>query len=412
VPVALQRLDGDTFATIATQRTDTRGRFTFTTTVPSGRTSASYRVWFRRRSTPIRTVVTGTTTRVTMDPDPTKEPIDRIGANLDAISGDGRLVAYDSQGVSYLWNRETRSSEPVFGPDAPSVSGECLSYDGRYVAYSSHPSGYVGKNSTGDVILLDRATGATTWITSDNVGSLWPSLSGDGLAIAFESLSTRLSQHDTNDGVDIFLWDGRTGRLHRVTAGNGISWGADISADGRWVTFESTASNLVRHDTNEHSDVFLWDSFTGRTRRIARAHSVTGSSTVSGDGRFVAYAASPYDPDRSSSQTWDVYIWNRLTGRSRRVTAVAGNTRSPQISDDGGHVAYTSHASGLVPGDERHDGKQIFVWDRVTGTTTRIVRDLNSLSPRVSSDGSHVAYDSGDLDMINGPPDVYLWDRT
>ena len=61
--------------------------------------------------------------------------------------------------------------------------------------------------------------------------------------------------------------------------------------------------------------------------------------------------------------------------------------------------------------DGNNDGKVVFVWDRTTRTTTRIVNRLNSLFPLVSSNGAHVAYSSGDRDMINGPHDVYLWDR-
>ena len=112
-----------------------------------------------------------------------------------------------------------------------------------------------------------------------------------------------------------------------------------------------------------------------------------------------------------SASSPDSLCGRRDAGRSTRVTIVTDNVRDPRISDDGLHVVYSSPATDVAPGDGNRDGKAVFIWDRATRTTTRIVNQLNSLSPVASSDGTHVAYNSGDLDMINGPPDVYLWDR-
>ena len=81
------------------------------------------------------------------------------------------------------------------------------------------------------------------------------------------------------------------------------------------------------------------------------------------------------------------------------------------ISADGDHVGYRSHSTVLVPGDASGRQSDVFVWDRRTRTTTRVVNTLNSRGPVISGDGSHIAYNNGDLDGINGPEESHLWDR-
>ena len=124
-----------------------------------------------------------------------------------------------------------------------------------------------------------------------------------------------------------------------------------ISSDGRWVAFASSAKNLVAHDSNPHADVFLWSSETGRIRRITRGNTVNDAASLSADGRFVAYASREFDPDDPRSQLRDLYVWDRATGKTVRVTPVMGKTSLPMISDDGKYVVYQSRSTELVPGD-------------------------------------------------------------
>ena len=406
--VELERIDADGFVTVATAKTDRRGRFAFTTRVPADRTTASYRVASPGGVTAVRSVVTGTTTRLTQDPDPTKEPIDRIGAALAGMSGDGRFVYYhNSQDTAFVWDRSSHAAQPLADQGLGIISP---SYDGRFLA---HATGYTtcgSKNLDGGVAILDTTTGTSASIGEGIAGHLWPTISAGGTRVAFQSCSARLAGRDRNHAYDIFVGDAQSGQVQRATAGNAASWDPDLSADGRWVVFTSLASDLVTHDTNHHADVFLWDSRTGKLVRVSRPHQVGTSASVSETGRYIAYLSAEARKDRPS-QMKDVYVWDRLTGRSTRVTAVTANTRDPQISDDGRHVVYSTPASDIVQGDGNFEGKVLFVWDRTTRTSTRIVNNLNSLYPLISADGAHVAYTSGDLDMINGPPDVYLWDR-
>ena len=145
-----------------------------------------------------------------------------------------------------------------------------ISGDGRYVAFESYATRLVHNDTNGerDIFVHDRKTGKTTRVsirsngTQGNNGSYDPSISGNGRYVAFESAATNLVQNDTNGMEDVFLHDRKTGKTTRVskrsngTQGNGESVYVSISGNGRYVAFESDASNLVKNDTNDDEDVF------------------------------------------------------------------------------------------------------------------------------------------------------------
>ncbi len=102
-----------------------------------------------------------------------------------------------------------------------------------------------------------------------------PAISADGLVVGFDSQATNLVGGDNNGAVDFFVHDRTTSRTTLVSVsskgklGNGASLGPAVSADGRFVAFESLASNLVGADTNSTRDVFIHDRVTGATTRVS-----------------------------------------------------------------------------------------------------------------------------------------------
>src|SRR5690606_11863360 len=137
--------------------------------------------------------------------------------------------------------------------------------------------------------------------TQADRNSLVPSISADGRFVAFQSVATNLVPGDTNGNNDVFVHDRQTGVTQRVSVasdgaqGNGISTTASISADGRFVAFQSAASNLVPGDTNGATDVFVHDRQTGVTERVsvasdgAQGNANTSEASLSADGRYVAF---------------------------------------------------------------------------------------------------------------------------
>ena len=102
-----------------------------------------------------------------------------------------------------------------------------------------------------------------------------PSISAEGRYVAFASLATDLVPGDSNELCDVFVHDQQTGQTTRISVasdgrqGNGDSIEPSISADGRYVAFESRATNLVPDDTKDDEDIFVHDRETGETFRIS-----------------------------------------------------------------------------------------------------------------------------------------------
>ncbi|MEO7837391.1 MAG: calcium-binding protein, partial [Acidimicrobiales bacterium] len=132
-------------------------------------------------------------------------------------------------------------------------------------------------------------------------GSTSPNMSGDSRFIAFESLATNLVAGDTNGVWDVFVHDKLTGATERVSVGNDESQAneqsvsPEVSADGRFVAFHSIATNLVPGDTNNRADVFIRDRQTGSTERLsvagggAQSDGQSSGASINADGRYVAF---------------------------------------------------------------------------------------------------------------------------
>jgi len=164
------------------------------------------------------------------------------------------------------------------------------------VAFSSWASNLVtGITSPAgqNVFVHDRQTSQTALVSVDSAGnwkhgfSEFPSISADGRYVAFQSDANFLVPEDNNVYRDIFVHDRQTRQTTRVSvdsagnAENSDSWYPSISADGRYVAFTSDASNLVPGDTNNAADVFVHDRQTGQTtRRASTVQGIRGPTPV------------------------------------------------------------------------------------------------------------------------------------
>ncbi len=381
-----------------------------------------------------------------------------------ALSADGRFVGFESS-ASDLVPGDTNGFTDIFVHDRQtgetsrvnvSSTGEqangnsssrSISADGRFVAFESSASNLVPGDTNGyrDVFVHDRQTGETSRVSvsstdqQGNDASRNPSVSADGRFVAFESSASNLVPGDTNGFRDIFVHDRQTGETSRVSVsstgqqGNDASLAPSTSADGRFVAFESSASDLVPGDTNGYRDVFVHDRQTGETSLVSvsstgeQGNGTSFEPSISADGRFVAFrsAASDLVPGDTNDK-WDIFVHDRQTGQTSRVsvssTGQQGNSHSgsPTISADGRFVGFESSASNLVPGDTNGE-PDIFVHDRQTGQTSRVSvsstgQQGNNLSwlPSISADGRFVAFSSAASDLVpgdtNGTFDIFVHD--
>jgi hypothetical protein len=222
-----------------------------------------------------------------------------------------------------------------------------------------------------------------------------PSFSDDARYVAFAGYSPDLVARDTNGARDVFLRDNSTSSVVLISVdssgmqGNGDSNHAVISKDGRYVAFQSWASNLVSGDTNGKSDIYLRDTVARTTILISRSTSgalsngTSRNPSISADGRYIAFESdatnlSPSAPDGLSQ----IYVRDVLDAKTRLVSMtssqVAGDAPSilPSISGDGTKVAFMSFATNLVTPDI-NGGPDILVGDAVSGTLERANVDQN-----------------------------------
>jgi hypothetical protein len=303
---------------------------------------------------------------------------------VHAAPGDLTRVSVDSTGAEA--NGNSRHSQ---------ISG-----DGRFVVFDSFATNLPG--GAGGLFLKDLLTGAIILISTDGENA---SISTDGRFIAFESFATNEVSGDTNGVADIFVYDRQSGVKTRVSVdssgaeANAKSLRPAISGDGRFVAFESDATNLVGNDTNGVTDIFVHDNQTGTTERIsltsdgAEANAISYDPSISGDGSVVVFSSNATNLDgNDTNNKTDIFTRTRSNGQTLRVSLNSSGIQADNgandasISADGRYVSFSSESENLMS-QAGLGFEHVFVRDRQTGITT-----LAS----AYSDGSQMIGDSED----------------
>jgi len=356
-------------------------------------------------------------------------------ADVSAV-GETTRISVDSKGKEATNFLRAGSTRPF------------ISADNRYVSFQSDAANLVAGDTNAflDIFVRDRLTRKTTRVSvasdgtqADN-GSRQSSLSGNGRFVAFNSSATNLVAGDTNAATDIFVHDRVKKTTVRVsvasdgTQGDKASAMPAISADGRFVSFRSTATNLVEGDTNNVDDIFVHDLLTKTTSRVTfgfdgkPTNGTSFKQTLSANGRFVAFQSSARNLVRGdTNELDDIFVYDRETKETTRVSVASdgkqGNNGGwhPAISADGRYVAFWSGSNNLVEGDTNFV-EDIFVHDRETKETTRVSvatdgtegRGPSETVPSISADGRYVGFRTWSAlaaNDDNGVDDVYVHDR-
>lgn len=384
------------------------------------------------------------------------------------LSEDGRYIAFyssasnlvsgDTNGVSDVFVRDiqagtTRRVSVSSGgtqSNAPSYDA-AISANGRYVTFISLATNLTALSDTPntyDVFLHDLQTGVTSGVSvsmNNTLGvrhSYHQTISADGRYIAFNSDVNNLVPNDLNARGDIFVRDMQTGQTSRISVGaggveaNGPSFYTGISDDGRYVTFHSSASNLVTGDTNGWSDVFVHDRQTSTTTRVSvtssGAQAINGDSFypgISATGRYVVFQSIATNLVGGDSNTqFDIFMHDRQTGQTSLVSVPSGggfpNGASVKavVSADGRFITYDSRATNLVSGDT-NSVSDVFLRDTQLGTTTRISVDSNgaqgvggeAVYPSITADGRYVTFASAASNLVvgdtNSALDIFLYEN-
>ena len=393
-----------------------------------------------------------------------------------AISADGSQVAFHGVASDLVAGvRDLNNGEDLFlytvaarasavaslhPPGMASVSPDAdsflrgLSADGRWTLFEGSAGnlvpGQVDGNGGSDVLLYDHTTrksllvsrSKNSPVTAGDAASYQGSLSADGRYVAFTSFATNLDPgvtdysdpSTTQRRFDVFLFDRDTGKtlaLSRSARHPGLTGDFDsskpvISADGRWVAFLSSATDLVPASSTATGNVYLYDRAAGALTRTNASATMIGNArplALSADGRYLlTLSRTGFTPMHT------VYLYDRVTRANTLVShdrngaaAGVGQDQTPALSADGRFVAFCSGRNDLgeVPGLDTNT----YLWDRESnavtflGGSTRSGSSATPCQPTLNADGRWVAFLSNAETPAPGftnparTPQVVLYDR-
>ena len=337
--------------------------------------------------------------------------------------------------------------------NADSLTSFDVSAGGRWVAFVSFASNLVSGDTNGraDAFVRDRLTGTTERVSLSSLGAeandavINLAMDDDGRYVAFTSYATNLAPGDVDTEADVFVRDRQSGTTTRI--GFSALDEIDISADGRYVVYNSLSSNIVPGDTNDGPDVFVHDRLLGTTERASidsagNQAEVAGNAyalqnlnaAISGDGNVVQFMSNATNlVANDTNGSWDTFVHDRTAGTTERVTVDSNENESHDptnpanqvpsdlgsLSFDGRYSTYVSHADDLVPSDP-HGGQDVFVRDRVAGTTEVVsIGDAPggpaAAPASINADGRYVVFWSCfavTTTDTNSRCDVYRHDRS
>lgn len=382
------------------------------------------------------------------------------------------LVAGDDEGAVDVFLRDLakglteRVSTAAGGGPAEGASGDSsegsISSNGRFVAFLSEAADLVpgDDNGVADVFVRDRKTGATVRSSTSPDGApttspaVAPRLSGNGRVVVFSTAADNLVRGDTNEQSDVFARELPKGAqpapgAERVSVfaagqrGTGASENGRVTANGRFLTYESVADNLVPVDENGAvRDVFWHDRKLGRVQLLSVALDGTGADGASDgavpadNGRLVVFRSDATDLVAGDTNgLGDVFLRDVKNGTTRALSrtpaggAADGASSEPDLARKGKVAAFTSAATDLV-GDDTNGVADVFVWVAKTGAVERVSlpdgaasgepgapAEANGASgqPSLSANGRLVAFTSSAFNLVpgdsNGASDVFVHDR-
>jgi len=418
----------------------------------------------------VRDQITTTTTLASVGARSTGSVTLPAASDVPDITPDGRFVAFFSTATNLVPNttsagqiyvRNLAENKTIWvSSNAPAIyqtffgslnvisCNHKISSDGNYVAFEACTNAPSGAFAAG-IILRQHLTDGTTDIVSTNanvplmqfedINTL--DMTPDGRFIAFVS--------NTNGGfgsaTGIYLWDAQTStttwisqsRNNGVTAGDSCNW-PRIAADGRYVSFLTSATNLTTNSVTGHN-FYLRDTQANQTKLLNVAASGLGSvanpwtpPVMSADGRYIAFTCADGNlVANDSNQATDVFVRDMLSATSELVSlrefslpdAAANGTSGFSFvttSSNGLYVAFASDANNLC-GNDTNGLRDVFVRDVLNATNILASKNTNgvaaagfSTAPAISSDGRYVAFSSSANDLVagdtNNAMDVFVHD--
>ncbi|NUP95920.1 MAG: PD40 domain-containing protein [Planctomycetaceae bacterium] len=392
-----------------------------------------------------------------------------VGVSPDSVTPDGRYTVFSSGAWQLIPNLLTFYTQvylydtlagttrlvswsPTSGPGSSYSAAPAVTDDGRFVAYESRATNLVPGPWRGywQIYLTDLQSGVTSVVSLTNhatpalgnADSSTPSISGDGSVVAFASEATSFVLADSNGTTDVFVRDlvaNTTRAVSRIPGGSfgdGTSKAPAVSGDGRFVAFETLATNLAPGATATYSKILVRDLATGTFEHVSvnsagvAADAAAIQPSITSDGSRIAFLSTASNLANTSPGLQHAYVHDRTTGITTRIDVLPngastnGVALGVRLSDNGLFASLISTSSSLTTG---HVGltADAFVVDLTTQVALRASVPLNlpgepnqggiSAIGNVSDDGRFTAIQSNSTNLLAGEPvdgvvDVYLRD--
>ncbi|MBE0544767.1 MAG: PD40 domain-containing protein [Verrucomicrobia bacterium] len=407
----------------------------------------------------IRDLVNGTTTWVSEGARAAAQAA-QLGTNVvsynHAISDDGQFVAFAvspwppsttaNRGLVLRYSQTSGLAEVVHTnatvhAGAPEdMRSLDMSTDGRFIAFVANTNGTTGRTTC--ILVWDAESGTTTLASGTLSNTVptnsicqWPLLDPTGRFVAFLSSATNLTTNTLTGEYHLYVRDLQSGTTKLVDEDrNGFGAGISpataprLSADGRFVTYECADANLVEHDRNRSTDIFVRDLETTFSQLISARHpdlatvtpnalSTLSAFSASADGYRIAFSSEADNlVANDTNQFRDVFVRDLLAGTNLLVSVAAdghapgnGLSSDPAISGDGRYVVFGSSAPNLV-GNDTNNAQDVFIRDLQTGTTMLVSVNTEGISPgnqdshtpTISADGRYVLFLSRATNLAPG----------
>jgi hypothetical protein len=352
-----------------------------------------------------------------------------------AINASGRVMVFDSVSSEFVKGdngaaidvfRHERSDQP---PPPPTPTATATPRIPPYANEQFAPMVGFARRF--------RSTSIQAITLNGNGDSTPLQVTADGNVVLFVSAATNLVAGDRNYQTDLFVWRRETNLIERVSvATNGGeadagSWRGELTPDGQWLLFSSTASNLVANDTNPGEDLFLRDMDTGILTWLPsdsvgyRVNGGSHSLAISADGRWIAFSSDADNLGQESDprRITHAYLLDRTNGEVKRASqwgSAWGNDTSMVrgLSANGQYLLFESNATNLIA-DDTNGQTDLFVYNRVNNQVRRVnvsatggEANANTFASELSADGQYVSFTSGATNLIpndtNGADDIFV----
>jgi Tol biopolymer transport system component len=368
--------------------------------------------------------------------------------NLVANSSSNHLPLPNLQKLNVFLRDRTNGTTTLASVNVQGTGGgdddslpTALTDDGRYVLFESAADNLAAGATNvlpgifvwTEIFVHDLVNNTTELVSISTNGGVangvcrGSTMTPDGRCVAFTSAANNLVPNDTNGIADVFVRDLQAGTTTLVSVGATApnryfptgSESPDITPDGRYVAFYSTATNLVPGALTG-GQIYVRDLVAGTTTWVSSgAHGILGitnilafNHAISDDGQFVAYEACTNPPPASGHAHGVVLRYNLSSGLTDLVntngyvpSANPEEIRSLQMSPDGRFITFVANTD-RTPGTTCID-----LWDAQSGTTTLVSVDLNGNAstnaiydwPTVEPTGRYVAFLSSATNLVTNP---------